>query len=88
MGKVKLYLNLAVLFLSFVDVLTSRRDLIEDAVIEAIEDVGLARAMEDGRTGEYVDAKEFRRKLNSKLERTLGGSEHLKGECYDTYDCD
>ena len=55
---------------TFVDVLTSRRDLIEDAVIEAIEDVGLARAMEDGRTGEYVDAKEFMKKLNSKLKRT------------------
>lgn len=55
---------------AFVDVLTSRRDLIEDAVIEAIEDVGLARAMEDGRTGEYVDAKEFMKKLNSKLKRT------------------
>ena len=55
---------------TFVDVLTSRRDLIEDAVIEALEDVGLARAMEDGRTGEYVDAKEFMKKLNSKLKRT------------------
>jgi len=55
---------------SFVDVLTSRRDLIEDAVIEAIEDVGLAMAMEDGRTGEYVDAREFRRKLSTKLKRT------------------
>ncbi|MDP2277939.1 MAG: hypothetical protein Q8K51_06930 [Nitrospirota bacterium] len=51
---------------TFVDVLTNRRDLIEDAVLEAIEDVGLARAMEAGRRGEYVDAKKFVRKLEAK----------------------
>ncbi len=55
---------------TFVDVLTDRKDLIGDAVVEAIEDLGLARAMTEGRTGEYVDGKEFKRKLNSKLKRT------------------
>lgn len=55
---------------TFVDVLTDRKDLIEDAVAEAIEDLGLARAISEGRTGEYVDGKDFRRKLNSKLKRT------------------
>jgi hypothetical protein len=55
---------------TFVDVLSNRRDLIEDAVVEAIEDVGLARAIVDGRTDEYVDAKEFRRKIDAKLKRT------------------
>jgi hypothetical protein len=55
---------------TFVGVLSNRRDLIEDAVVEAIEDVGLARAIVDGRTDEYVDAKEFRRKIDAKLKRT------------------
>lgn len=54
---------------TFVDVLSERKDLIEDAVVEAIEDLGLARAMEEGRTGEYVNRKEFGRKLQAKLKR-------------------
>jgi hypothetical protein len=52
---------------AFIEVLTERRDLIEDAVIEAIEDLGLATAMEEGRTGEYVDADEFLQKLEGKI---------------------
>jgi hypothetical protein len=51
---------------TFIDVLTNRRDLIEDALLEAIEDVGLAKAMEVGRRGEYVDAKKFLKKLDAK----------------------
>ena len=54
---------------TFVDVLSERKDLIEDAVVEAIEDLGLARAMEEGRTGEFVNGKEFGRKLGAKLKR-------------------
>ena len=52
---------------TFIDVLTERRDLIEDAVIEAIEDIGLGMAMEEGRTGEYVPEDEFMRKLDNKI---------------------
>lgn len=52
---------------TFIDVLTNRRDLIEDAVIEALEDIGLGIAMEEGRTGEYIDEKEFIQKLESKV---------------------
>jgi lipoate-protein ligase B len=52
---------------AFVDVLTERKDLIEGAVIEAIQDIGLAMAMEEGRTGEYVDADEFVLKLEGKI---------------------
>jgi lipoate-protein ligase B len=55
---------------TFIDVLTDRKDLIEDAVIEAIEDIGLGVAMEEGRTGEYVDKDEFMRKLDSKIKGT------------------
>lgn len=55
---------------TFIDVLTERKDLIEDAVIEAIEDIGLAMAMEEGRTGEYVDVDKFA----LKLERRIKGS--------------
>ena len=52
---------------AFIDVLTERKDLIEDAVIEAIEDIGLGLAIEEGRTGEYVDADEFMRKLDARI---------------------
>ncbi len=52
---------------TIIDVLTERRDLIEDAVIEAIEDIGLGIAMEKGRTGEYMDNQKFIKKLDSKL---------------------
>jgi len=55
---------------TFIDVLTDRKDLIEDAVIEAIEDIGLGIAMEEGRTGEYVDEDEFVAKLGSKIKGT------------------
>lgn len=51
----------------FVDVLTKRKDLIEDAVLEAFENIGLGMAMEGGRTGKYVDKKEFFQKLDSKI---------------------
>jgi len=52
---------------TFIDVLTERRDLIEDAVVEAIEDIGLGIAMEEGRTGEYIDNQKFIKKLESKI---------------------
>lgn len=55
---------------TLIDVLTDRKDLIEDAVIEAIEDIGLGVAMEEGRTGEYVDEDEFMAKLESKIKGT------------------
>jgi len=55
---------------TFIDVLTDRKDLIEDAVIEAIEDIGLGAAMEEGRTGEYVDKNEFMQKLGKKIKGT------------------
>ena len=51
----------------FVNVLSERKDLIGDAVIEAFEDVGLAKAIEEGQTGEYIDAAEFKKKLDKKL---------------------
>jgi len=55
---------------TFIDVLTERKDLIEDAVIEAIEDIGLGAAMEEGRTGEHVDKNEFMGKLDNKIKGT------------------
>jgi len=55
---------------TFIDVLTDRKDLIEDAVIEAIEDIGLGVAMDEGRTGEFVDKDEFMAKLGSKVKGT------------------
>jgi lipoate-protein ligase B len=55
---------------TLIDVLTNRKDLIEDTVVEAIEDIGLGIAMEEGRTGEYVDGNEFMRKLDNKIKGT------------------
>jgi len=55
---------------TFIDVLTDRKDLIENAVIEAIEDIGLGAAMEEGRTGEHVDKNEFMGKLDNKIKGT------------------
>jgi hypothetical protein len=52
---------------TFIDVLTTRKDLVEDAVIGAIEDIGLGIAMEAGRTGEYVSTEAFTLKLNDKI---------------------
>ncbi|MCL5030452.1 MAG: hypothetical protein M1480_15685 [Bacteroidetes bacterium] len=51
------------------DVLNDRKDLISDAVAEAIEDIGLAKAMDNGRTEEFVDTEEFKRKLANKIKR-------------------
>ncbi|NWF99313.1 MAG: hypothetical protein HXY52_10345 [Nitrospirae bacterium] len=54
---------------TFIEVLTNRRDLIEDAVKEAIEDVGLGIAIEEGRTGEYTNAGIFKKKLNERIKK-------------------
>lgn len=55
---------------TFIDVLTKRKDLIEDAVIEAIEDVGLGIAIEGGRSGEYIESNEFAKKLDRRIKGT------------------
>ena len=55
---------------TFIDVLTDRKDLIEDAVIEAIEDIGLGMAIEEGRTGEYINKDDFMRSLDNKIKVT------------------
>ncbi|RJP70492.1 MAG: hypothetical protein C4539_06310 [Ignavibacteriales bacterium] len=51
----------------FVDVLSERKDLIGSAVIEAFEDIGLAKAIEVGQTGEYLDVTEFKKRLDKKI---------------------
>ncbi len=55
---------------TLIEVLTQRRDLLEDAFLEAIEDIGLAGAIEDGRTGEYVSKDEFLEKIELKMAST------------------
>jgi hypothetical protein len=54
---------------TFIDVLTKRKDLIEDAVIEAIEAIGLGIAIEEGRTGEYTDTRMFIKKLDERIKK-------------------
>lgn len=54
---------------TFVDVLTKRKDLIEEAVTDALEDISLGVAMQSGRTGEFVNEKEFLQKLDRRIKR-------------------
>ena len=48
---------------AMISVLTERRDLLEDAVSEAILDMKLGLAIEEGDTGEYVPESEVFSKL-------------------------
>ncbi len=52
---------------TFVEVLSERKDLIGDAVLEALEDLGLARAIEEGKTGEFEDVGAFKKRLDARL---------------------
>jgi hypothetical protein len=45
----------------------TRKDLVEDAVIGAIEDIGLGIGMEAGRTEEYINLGVFAQKLDKKI---------------------
>ena len=51
---------------TFEDVLNDRKDLIGDAVVEAMEDIGLARAIEKGRKRDYIDKAGFKKKLEAR----------------------
>ena len=52
---------------TFEDVLNDRKDLIGDAVVEAMEDIGLGRAIEKGRKRDYIDTAGFKKKLEAKI---------------------
>lgn len=53
-------IQLKALFKSaLVEVMEERRDLIRDAVEEAIEDIALARAIQEGETSETVSREEI-----------------------------
>lgn len=54
---------------TFEDVLSDSRDLISEALLEAMEDIGLAKAMEGGKTGQYIDTVKFKENLTSKIKR-------------------
>ncbi|MEW6620630.1 MAG: hypothetical protein AB1422_15055 [bacterium] len=47
----------------FISVLSERKDLLEDAVSEAILDMKFGLAIEEGDIGEYVSEKEILAKL-------------------------
>ena len=55
---------------TFVDVLNERKDIISDAVMEAIEDFGLANAIVKERTYEYIGTDVFKKKLENKIKRS------------------
>lgn len=50
---------------ALISVLTERKDLLEDAVSEAILDMKLGLAIEEGDTGEYVSESEVITKLTN-----------------------
>jgi len=50
---------------AMISVLSERKDLLEDAVSEAILDMKLGLAIEEGDTGEYVPESEVLSKLMS-----------------------
>jgi hypothetical protein len=50
---------------AIISVLTERKDLLEEAVSEAILDMKLALAIEEGDTGEYVSEESIMSKLLS-----------------------
>ena len=50
-------------------VFNEKKDLIGDAVVEAMEDAALGRAIDKGKTGEYIDVKEVKKKLSYKISR-------------------
>jgi hypothetical protein len=54
---------------TFEDVLSDSKDLISEALLDAMEDIGLAKAMECGKTGQYIDTAEFKENLTSKIKR-------------------
>jgi hypothetical protein len=54
---------------TFKDVLSDSKDLISEAVLEAMEDIGLAKAMESGKTGQYTGTAEFKKNLTSRIKR-------------------
>lgn len=56
---------------TMIDILTEHKDLIENAVVEALEDIGLCIAIQEGKTGEYVDNQYFMSQLEMKTNNVL-----------------
>ena len=63
---------------ALISVLTERKDLLQDAVSEAILDMKLGLAMEEGDTGEYVPESEVLSKLTDWSMELLYGKEFSK----------
>lgn len=49
---------------TFIEVLRERKDLLEEAVIEAIEDIALAKAIAEGAAGPSVSESEIFKTLD------------------------
>jgi len=58
-----------IIYESMENLLKNRKDLIGDAVLEALEDVGLAKAMEEGKTGEFAETTAFVKKLKTRAKK-------------------
>jgi len=47
-----------------IEILTQRRDLIEDTYFERLEDIGLAKAINEGLKSKKINKKSFVRKIH------------------------
>ncbi|MBF0472131.1 MAG: hypothetical protein HQK91_00685 [Nitrospirae bacterium] len=52
---------------TLIEVLSQRKDLIEDVLLESLLDIGLVTAMEEGKTGEYISNDLFMEKIDKKI---------------------
>lgn len=50
------------------EVLESKPELLEKALLNAIEDIGLIKAMNEGEKGDYVNFDKFMNDLNSRVD--------------------
>lgn len=50
------------------EVLESKPELLEKALLNAIEDIGLIKAMNEGEKGDYVNFDNFMNDLNSRVD--------------------
>jgi hypothetical protein len=52
---------------NIIDILTNDRSYLKKPVLEAIEDIALANAIEEGMQTEIIDKKEFEKKLRKRI---------------------
>lgn len=52
---------------AIIEVLETRKDILEEALAEALEDIAMLNAIREGEKGDYVDEKTFMNDLRKKI---------------------